>query len=66
MWIPNFQDFSSYVVHSSISVKLKHMNSDLAFSVVNIYGPYFDRTSFWEDLISAGIFYDPLLVLGGS
>jgi ABC-type uncharacterized transport system YnjBCD ATPase subunit len=30
-WSPNFQALSSSVVLSSISVKLKHKNSDLAF-----------------------------------
>jgi hypothetical protein len=65
-WSPNFQALSSSVVRTSISVNLKHKNSDLAFTVVNIYGPYSDRASFWEDLVSAGIFRDPLLVAGGD
>jgi hypothetical protein len=45
-WNPNFQGLSPSDVCSKILVKLKHKNNDLAFSVVNIYGPYFDRTSF--------------------
>jgi hypothetical protein len=65
-WSPNFQDLSSSVIHSTISIKLQHKNNNLTFSVVNIYGPYSDRTSFWEDLVSAGIFHDPFLVAGGG
>jgi hypothetical protein len=65
-WSPNFQALSSSVVCSTILVNLKHKNSDLAFLVVNIYGPYSDRTSFWEELVSAGVFHDPLLVVGGG
>jgi hypothetical protein len=34
--------------------------------MVNIDGPYSDRASFWEDLVSIGVFRDPLLVAGGD
>jgi hypothetical protein len=45
-WSPNFQALSSSVIHSTISIKLQHKNNILTFSVVNIYGPYSDRTYF--------------------
>jgi hypothetical protein len=53
---------SSSSICSTILVNFKHKNSDLAFLVVNIYGPYSDRKSFWEDLVSTSVFCDPLLV----
>ena len=32
--------------------------------MVNIYGPYSDRASFWEDLVSVDICSDHFLVVG--
>jgi hypothetical protein len=46
--------------------KLKHKHSDLAFFVVNIYGLYYDRDPFWEELSSLGVFFDAFLVVGGD
>jgi exonuclease III len=57
---------SSSVARSAISIKLQHKNNNFSFSVVNIYGPYADRTSFWEDLVTTGFFRDPFLVVGGD
>jgi hypothetical protein len=65
-WSQDFQALSSFSVRSSISVKLKHKNSDLAFFIVNIYGLYSDRAPFWEELSFASVFSDPLLVVGGN
>jgi len=53
-------------MESRLSVKLKHKDYDFVFSMINIYGPYTDRVLFWEDLKSAGVFSDPLLMIGGD
>jgi hypothetical protein len=63
---PQFPGPILLIVRTSISVNLKHKNNDLSFTVVNIYGPYSDRASFWEDLVSVDVFRDPLLVVGGD
>jgi exonuclease III len=65
-WSQDFQALTLFSVCSSILVKLKHKNNDLAFSVVNIYGLYSDRAPFWEELSSACVFANPLLVVGGD
>jgi hypothetical protein len=47
-------------------VKLKHKDFDFSFTYINIYGPYVERVSFWENLKSVVFFRDPLLVIGGD
>jgi hypothetical protein len=65
-WSLDFMALTSSTFKTSISVKLKHKNLDFSFSVINIYGPYSDRVSFWEELKLAGVFSDPLLIVGGD
>jgi hypothetical protein len=47
-------------------MEIKNKDLYLAFSVVNIYGSYFDCTPFWEKLIYAGVLLDPHLIVGGD
>lgn len=65
-WSLDFKAVSTSSVRSSIAVKLKYKNNDFSFSVINIYGPYADRISFWEELKSVDIFSDPLCVIEGD
>jgi exonuclease III len=65
-WSSDFKALSSSSALSSISVKLKHKDYDFSFTAINIYGPYSDRVQFWENLKSAGVFSDPLTVIGGD
>jgi hypothetical protein len=65
-WSSDFKALSSSSTLSSILVNLKHKDYDFSFSAINIYGPYSDRVQFWENLKSAGVFNDPLMVIGGD
>jgi hypothetical protein len=49
-WSPDFKSLSSSSFPSSLSVNSRFKYSDNVFSVINIYGPYDDRVSYWEDL----------------
>jgi hypothetical protein len=55
---------SSYSFPSTISIKLMIKEFGFYFSVLNVYGPYANTFSFWENFTSVGAFTNPLFVLG--
>jgi hypothetical protein len=62
----DFKAISSSSCRSSISVTLRHKDNLFAFTVVNIYGPYAERPPFSEELFGAGVFNNPMIVIGGD
>ena len=40
--------------------------SEIEFTLVNVYGPYSDRESFWHSLLSCSLMAVPHIILGGD
>jgi hypothetical protein len=63
-WSLDFKELSSSSFHSSISVTVKHKDSYYDFSMVNIYGLYYDWVPYWEYLKLVGAFHDLFTMIG--
>ena len=65
-WNPRLIRCKYYHSFSSILLSTSFKRLDFVFSIVNCYRPYANRTSFWDSLVSAGIFNFPNLILAGD
>ena len=51
---------------AGIVLKASFKGMDEAFTVINCYGPYAHRTSYWNRLVSGGLLGLPNLLLAGD
>ena len=65
-WNPLYAHCKSFVTYAGILVKAKFRGSSFEFSILNCYGPYLNRVSFWNNVVAGGIFGQPNLILDGD
>ena len=56
----------SCVLESVIGSYVQSVDWGMKFIVIKMYGPYNEKTQFWEDLISKSIFNSEALIIGGD
>lgn len=66
MWDPNFFILHAYKSIAGIILSRHLWGSKSRLCIVNIYGPYGNRKSFWENLDSSGILDMSSLILAGD
>ena len=49
-WSLTLKKFESKNLDSVIETKLHHQETRIIFTFLSIYGPFYDRKSFWENL----------------
>jgi len=66
LWNPSFCDFRSFTTTAGLLLigRVKGMEEEL--KLLNVYGPYRDRISFWNRLAGCGLLNDPNLILAGD
>ena len=65
-WNPYLIQCKSYHSFAGILLSASFKGLDSIFSIVNCYGPYANRTSFWDSVVSRGLFNYPNLILAGD
>ena len=62
-WDPSVFCCKTFVSPSGILVKAVFRNQPLELSCLNCYGPYHNRTVFWEAIVNEGIFDHTNLII---
>ena len=65
-WNPRLVRCKAYLSFASILLYARFKSLDSVFSIVNCYGPYANRISFWDKVVDGGIFNYPNLILAGD
>ena len=65
-WNPCLVRCKAYLSFAGILLHARFKALDSVFSLVNCYGPYANRTTFWDSVVAGGIFYFPNLILAGD
>ena len=65
-WNPRLIRCKAYHSFAGILLSASFKGLDSVFSIVNCYGPYANKTSFWDSVVSGGIFNFPNLILAGD
>jgi hypothetical protein len=47
-------------------MKLEYKDLGFSFDILNVYGPYLDRITYWEQLAVSEALSDPLLLINGD
>ena len=64
--IRHFQFLSAWAVDSGLFASLYYIEMKEVFYFMNIYGPYLDRVSFWNNLLSLECLKTTRLIFGGD
>ena len=62
----NFLMLNAWALKAGLCVVLFDYDLQIDLSFVNLYAPYLDRESFWNNLIKLDCFSSPNLVFGGD
>ena len=65
-WNPRLIRCKAYHSFVGILLTASFKGLDSVFSIVNCYGPYDNRTSYWDSAVASGIFNYPNLILAGD
>jgi hypothetical protein len=65
-WGPHFVALTTLVIRSGIKVNLFDKELDKELIIINLYGLYLDKHSFWENLAFSGELRGPDLIIGGD
>ena len=65
-WNPKLFKCKAYQTVAGILLKATIMGSALKLSILNCYGPYHNRDSFWNVVASGGLLSLPNLILAGD
>ena len=55
----------SWGISSSVGLNLWIAEIGKTLTIINIYGPYLNRASFWDSLLNLDFFEDTKIILGG-
>ena len=64
-WSPSLNLISVKRFRIVMGIELEDSETGKHFMVLNIYGPFYDRKTFWERLESSGALDFPHLIIGG-
>ena len=56
----------SWGISSGVGLNLWIAEIGKTLTIINIYGPYLNRVSFWESLLNLDFFEDTEIILGGD
>ena len=62
-WNPRLVRCKAYLSFAGILLYARFKALDSVFSIFNCYGPYANRTVFWDTIVAGGIFNYPNLIL---
>ena len=65
-WNPHITQCKAFHSFASILLKDRFKGDDYFFSILNYYGPYTNRVTFWDNVLAGGIFKYPNLILDGD
>ena len=65
-WNPRLVRCKAYLSFAGILLSTSFKALDSVLSNVNCYGPYANRTTFWDTVVAGGIFNYPNLILAGD
>ena len=65
-WNPHLIHCKAYHSFVGILLTASFKGLDSVFSIVNCYGPYANKTSYWDSAVAGGIFNYPNLILDGD
>lgn len=66
LWNPIHFHLTPFLTSSSIFLEGFSLEWNKPIQVLNVYGPYQDRQSFWERVANDGLLPDEHLVIGGD
>ena len=56
----------SWGIHSGVGLELWDSELGKSLTILNIYGPYLNRVSFWDSLFNLDLFEDTDVIMGGD
>ena len=65
-WDPRLVKCKAFLSFAGILLHARFRSLDSVFSIVNCYGPYANRISFWDKVVAGVIFHYPNLILAGD
>ena len=65
-WSPSLLKTDSRKLDSAIKTKLIDQEIGINYTLLNIYGPFFERKAFWENSRIEGAINQPNVILGGD
>ena len=64
-WSPILQRIAIKKHDSVLETKLRDGETGIEFTILNVYGPFFDRKTFWENFSHSGSMDQEDVILGG-
>ena len=64
-WSSTLNKIDSRKLDSVLETKLHDQEKGITFTLLNMYGPIYDRNIFWEKLSMEGALNQPNMILGG-
>ena len=65
-WDPHLVHCKAFTSLAGIALKAIFKGLAKTFTVINCYGPYVQRTTYWNNLVSGGLLGMPNLLLAGD
>ena len=65
-WSPTLSLISVQKFDTVVGTELEDSETGKRFMILNVYGPFYDRKTFWERLARSGNLDIPNMILGGD